>query len=123
MLTMRTERGVGLRPPVNAGTGVCGVTCSLSWALPVGRSDAGPASPTNMTFVLSEWRVEPGAGGGGRLGSHEGYPSLAGMDAVGVEGMEDGTTGEVGEVGSGLSSCGWRSSVGEEALEGVMTVE
>ena len=42
------------------------------------------------------------------------------MDAVGVEGIEEGTTGEVG---SGLSSCGWRSSVGEETLEGVMAVE
>jgi hypothetical protein len=37
------------------------------------------------------------------------------MDAVGVDGMEEGTTGEVGS--------GWRKSVGEEALEGVMAVE
>ena len=75
MLTMRTERGVGLRPPVKADIGVCGVvawTCSLPWALPVGKSVAGPASGLNMTVVLSEWWVEPGAGGGGRLGSHEG---------------------------------------------------
>jgi hypothetical protein len=65
MLTMRTERGVGLRPP-EKGTGVCCRRSSLVLA-PAGKS-AGPI----IMAVLSEWRVEPGAGGGGRLGSQEG---------------------------------------------------
>lgn len=43
--TMRMERGVGLRPP-NANS-------------------LGPPP-------VEEWKVEPGAGGGGRLGSQEG---------------------------------------------------
>lgn len=43
---MRTDLGVGLRPPIG----------SL-------RAD--------------DWKVDAGAGGGGRLGNHDGYPSEA----------------------------------------------
>jgi hypothetical protein len=42
---IRTDRGVGLRPP------------------------------TNGSLCADDWKVDAGAGGGGLLGSHEGYPS------------------------------------------------
>jgi hypothetical protein len=50
---MRTERGVGLRPPTNWN-------CSL-----------GPAPPCRS----KDWKVDCGAGGGGLFGSQDGYPS------------------------------------------------
>lgn len=48
MLTIRMDRGVGLRPPSMKGS-----------------------------LGADEWNVDAGAGGGGLLGSQEGYPSDA----------------------------------------------
>jgi hypothetical protein len=44
-------------------------------APPPPGSSGGPLEP-NIIAVLSEWRIEHGAGGGGRLGNQEGSPSL-----------------------------------------------
>lgn len=57
---MRTDRGVGFRPIVAGASG------SGSLAL------LGPGS---LNMPATEWMVEQGAGPGGRLGSHDGYPS------------------------------------------------
>ena len=54
MLTMRTERGVGLRPTRPYG------------------SLLGPASLPAYMPATEDCRVERGAGGGGRLGSQDG---------------------------------------------------
>jgi hypothetical protein len=78
MLMMQMERGVGLRPPVKGVTGICGIvawTCSL----PIGRSVVDPVSGVNMTLVLSECRVELGAGGGGCLGAMRGNLCCLGL--------------------------------------------
>lgn len=58
MLTMRIERGVGLRPPQDEGPGV------------EGSLDAG--SYMGVGVPADDWKVDAGAGGGGRLGSQEG---------------------------------------------------
>lgn len=54
---MRTERGVGFRPPYHC-------------------SPLGPAPPVDVSLNIPtaelEWIVERGAGGGGRFGSQEG---------------------------------------------------
>lgn len=55
--TMRTERGVAFRPPING-------------SLVLGPASASP--PVYMPGTDAEWMVERGPGGGGRLGSHEG---------------------------------------------------
>ena len=55
---MRTDRGVAFRPIVAGGSGSLVVL--------------GPGS---LNMPATEWMVERGAGPGGRLGSHDGYPS------------------------------------------------
>jgi hypothetical protein len=63
-LTMQTERIVGLRPP-EKGAGVCCRRSSLVLAAPLGCSAVpAPLPEPNVIAVLSERRVEAGAGGG-----------------------------------------------------------
>jgi len=84
MLMMCTEQGVGLCPP-RKGRGICWHSplallppaVVVPAALAPGKVLMGSAaSEPNIMCVLSEWSVELGTGGGGHLGSQEGYPLL-----------------------------------------------
>jgi hypothetical protein len=68
MPAMRTERGLCLRPPEKS-KGLLTIFTDAAPHLP--GCSARPSEP-NIIAVLREWRVEPGAGSGGRLGSQEG---------------------------------------------------
>jgi hypothetical protein len=112
MLTMRTGRGVGLWPPVKGESSLWCRCLDLLAVKGAARGEVRGGPSVRIEHDVSARRVEGGAWGRVRWSLEEPgspCPLLPGMEPVGVEGIEDWPGGSQG---SGLSSCGWRESVG-----------
>ena len=109
VLTMRTERGVGLRPPPSGGTLALG-SGTAGVSLPLVLTPWATAAVANM-FPVEDWMVECGSGGGGRCGSQDGYPSLSAG-----EGDDTAGCGRVGKSGEWGEDEAWDSCGREEDM-------